>query len=79
MMGYGLGMGGFGLLWMLLFWGVLIFLAVWLVSLLFPAAKNQTPPPSDSPSALEILQTRYARGELTTDQYQEMRQTIIQT
>ena len=78
MMGYGFGMGGFGLIWMLVFWGVLILLAVWLVSMLFPAAKKTDHDVSQSYSALEILKQRYARGELTQEEYQQMLNTIQQ-
>lgn len=34
------------------------------------------PPPSGQSSARDILDTRYARGELTRDQYQAMRQDL---
>ena len=79
MMGYGLGMGIFGLVWMLLFWGGLIALAIWLIRLLFPSTETRRSDDHEaSPSAQEILNTRYAQGELTTEQYQEMRQTIRQ-
>lgn len=71
-----MGMGGFGLIWMLLFWGVLILLAIWLVSLLFPAVKKSEPPENALPSALEILKERYARGELSREEYQQMVDTI---
>lgn len=83
MMGFGFGMGIFGLLLMILFWGGLIALAVWLVGLLFPTAPrgaSATKQPDNSnfhsPSAREILKARYARGELNQEQYQQMLQTI---
>ena len=78
MMGFGLGMGGFGLIWMLLFWAVLILLAVWLVSMLFPAAKKPEQDDSQSVPASEILKQRYARGELSQEEYQQMAETIHQ-
>lgn len=71
-----MAMGGFGLIWMLLFWGVLILLAIWLVSLLFPAVKKSEPPADMPASAVEILKERYARGELTREEYQQMVNTI---
>lgn len=79
MMGFGFGMGGFGFIFMILFWIGLMVLAIWLVGLLFPSAKSQqndqyTP----APSASEILKERYAKGELTTEQYQEMLKLIKQ-
>lgn len=68
---------GFGFIWMLLFWGGLIALAVWLVGLLFPSAKRQNDAGNEaSPSAQNILKARYAQGELTAEEYQTMSQTI---
>ncbi|MCQ3977468.1 MAG: SHOCT domain-containing protein [Anaerolineae bacterium] len=79
MMGLGLGMGLFGFFWMLLFWGGLIALAVWLIRLLFPSAQAQSDNHNEETlSAPEILKTHYAQGELTAEQYQEMLQTIRQ-
>lgn len=40
MMGSELGMSMIGLIWMFIFWGGLILLALWLVSLIFPAASH---------------------------------------
>ena len=72
-------MMGIGLIWMLLFWGGVILLAVWLISLLFPNV-SQTPPnpPHALTSAQDILDQRFARGELSAEQYREMRQTLEQ-
>ena len=78
MMGYGLGMAGFGWLWMIIFWGILILLAIWLVSLLFPAARKSEPDDNRSLSAVDILKKRYARGELSQEEYQQMLETIQQ-
>lgn len=85
MMG-GNGMMGFGLLgflFMFLFWGGIIALAVWLVSLLFPrSASDSTAAPrrdnSPAQSALETLKLRYAHGELSRDEYRQMRQDLEQ-
>jgi uncharacterized membrane protein len=76
MMGLGLGMGIFGLITMVLFWGGLIALTVWLVGLLFPPTKKQSGNGSTLLSAPDILKTRYAQGELTREQYQEMLQNL---
>ena len=46
MAGMGFGMGFFGLLTMLVFWGGLLALAVWLVGLLFPASNNSQDHPN---------------------------------
>ena len=78
MMGFGMGLGGIGLLVMLLFWSGLIFLAVWLVKTLFSGntnnqSSNQYGKHTD---AREILAERYARGEITREQYEIMKQDI---
>jgi putative membrane protein len=75
MMGFGFGI--FGLLLMLIFWGGLIALAVWLVSALFPRGDQGTPTsPGHDLSANEILDRRYARGEITREQYELMKQDL---
>ena len=73
----GIGFGGLGLLFMLLLWGGLIALAVWLVSALFPRSSRGTPFPSDQDlRPRDILDRRYARGEITREQYELMRQDL---
>jgi putative membrane protein len=73
----GLGFGVFGLLFMLLFWGGLIGLAVWLVSALFPRSDRRLPDPDERAlSASQILDRRYARGEITREQYELMKQDL---
>jgi len=71
-------MMGFGLIWMLLFWVGLIVLAVWLVGLIFPTVTEQKKDADTSLSAEEILKVRFAQGELTVEEYQEMLRTIQQ-
>jgi putative membrane protein len=72
-------MMGFGFIFMIIFWIGLMLLAIWLVGLLFPSAKTPENRSSEpSPSAPEILRERYAKGELSTEQYQEMIKTIEQ-
>ena len=71
------GFGFIGLLFMIIFWGALIALAVWLVKSVFPN-KVQTPshPPDKNSEAREILDWRYARGEITREEYELMKQDI---
>ena len=78
----GLGFGFFGWIFMLIFWGALIFGAIWLVKYLFQS-NQQSPqqPPSTSPQSgninpLEILEQRYARGEITREQFETMKQDL---
>ncbi len=68
MMGsFGMGFGmGFGVIIMVLFWGAII----WLVISLINAGTKKSEETSES--ALDILKKRYARGEVTKEQYLEM-------
>jgi len=68
---------GFGGLFMIIFWMVIIGLGVWLISSLVSRTSSQ--PPSNLPpteSALDILKKRYARGEITKEQFDEMRRDL---
>jgi putative membrane protein len=80
MMGFGMGFGLIGLLIMLLFWGGLILLAVWLVKMIFSGSQSHhsglNTPPGGGLDAREILAQRYARGEITREQYETMKQDI---
>jgi putative membrane protein len=76
MMGWGMGFGLFGVVFMILFWVALIALAVWLVRGLFPSANKQPPVRDESMSVQEILDRRYAKGEISQEQYNQMKRTI---
>lgn len=70
---FGTGFGLYGLFGMLFNIAILVgvvVLAVWAVQKFAGAGGGQSPRPS-SPSAREILDQRYARGELSRDEYQE--------
>jgi len=71
MMGMGWMMVG-----MLIFWGVLIFLAVLLVSALFGNIPPRDRPTYESQDPQEILARRYARGEITPEQYRLMKEDL---
>ncbi len=62
------GMGFIGILFMVLFWGGLI-------GAIFPA-QNHRSTPSQPLSTAEIVKQRYARGEITADEYREIQQTL---
>lgn len=88
--GYGGMMGGPGGAWgigfpymglvgglvMLLFWGLVIAGIVWLVQ----SAIQGRQPPADTGSAsespLDILKRRYASGEITKEQFEEMKRNL---
>ena len=78
MMGAWTGWGGFGIgagwLFMLLFWGVVIFEIVGVVRWLYSPGSHasllgQNP-------ALDTLRQRYARGEIGRDEYEQMRRDL---
>ncbi len=67
----------FGGLMMLLFWGGLIALAVVVIRGLASSGSRQPPArESSSESALDILKRRYARGEISKAEYEEMRRDL---
>ena len=76
MMGY--GVGGLGLLVMVLIWFVIIALAIWLLSSLFPRINGSSTARGmgQAGTALELLQMRYARGEISRAEFEEMRTVL---
>ncbi len=60
------GYGSFGFFWMILFWAALIWLIIW-------AIKQFT---SSKESSHEILEKRFARGEISRKEYLELKSTL---
>ena len=69
--GWGVGM----MLVMVLFWALVVVGIVYLVRWVAEAGRGPARPASEE-TPLEILQKRYARGELNRDQYEQMRQDL---
>ncbi len=74
-------LGWIGMLFMFLFWLLLIGAAVWLVWAIFGRrthvpATGGGPTWGSSTSARQILDERYAKGEITREQYEQMKQDI---
>ena len=65
MMGFGMG---FGFLFMLLFWGVLIWLVVTLINAGQSGKKEE--------DSLNILKKRYVSGGISKKQYEEMKKEL---
>jgi len=78
MTGIGMGFGGIGLIVMILFWGGFIIGGVWLVKTIFSSdqQKNTGMEILSQASPREILNQRYARGEITREQYETMKQDL---
>ena len=78
MMGwYGGGMGVAGWLFMGLFWVALLALILWLVVRLLPSRDRSAVDGQDSPE--EILDRRFARGEIDEQTYTAQRAALAKT
>ena len=71
-----MGFGGFGWLFMLIFWGCLIALGIGGVVFLFPRRAPAAGVVAKTMGAREILDGRYARGEINRDQFETMKRDI---
>ena len=67
--GHGLGWGFLGWLAMIAFWGGLFVLALLVARAIFDGPRHTQDP-------LEILNTRYARGEITSEEYNAIKRTL---
>jgi putative membrane protein len=67
----------FGWLWMIVFWGLIIWVVYAVIERLEGRPADQAP--RDEGTAMEILQRRYARGELATEQFEEMRRRLTES
>ena len=60
-----------GAVWMVLFWGGIIALAVWAVSRLGEGGRREQ---ADTP--LEIARRRYARGDITREEFDQLKRDL---
>lgn len=67
---------GWMMLGMVLFWGLLIFAAIWLVKLLFQSGTSRPNAHQDRLTPAEVLDSRYSRGEITREQYDQMKKDL---
>ena len=70
--GMGWGWIGFGVVHMLLFW-VLVILGI---TVLVRALSGGTRSEGERPHAVEILKARYAKGEITREQFEQMKRDV---
>jgi putative membrane protein len=68
MMGYG------GMFLGLIFWILLIVVAYLLIKKLLEQNKNQS---GNSKSALDIAKERYAKGEITEEEFEEIKKRLV--
>ena len=76
MTGFGIGFGWIGLLLTLLFWSGLILLGVWLVREVFKSTSGSHFQFRGDPTARQILDQRYARGEISQEEYEAMKHDL---
>jgi putative membrane protein len=62
----------FGAVWMVLFWGAIIALIVWGIR----ALTGRSARPVAEESAIEIARRRYTRGEITKEEFEEIKATL---
>jgi putative membrane protein len=67
------GMGWLGFLTMILFWAGVILLVIWGVSAMFPAQNT-----GGGVNALAILEQRFARGEISREEFEQARRVLQQ-
>ncbi len=75
--GYGNMMGWFGGgIMMIIFWAAFILFIVWIVKEV--SGRNNSDKPRHGKSALEILEERYAKGEIDKKEFEEKKKDLIQ-
>lgn len=74
--GWGMEWVGLGLVHMLLFWGVVIFIVVLLVRLLSQGSGGSDKADRPERDALDILKERYARGEIDHEEFEERKKRL---
>ena len=79
MWGYHDGFGWwmmFGGMWMLIFWGIVIWLVVWGVNKITSSRNTHT---DSRETPLDIAQRRLANGEITKEEFEEIRAVLHTT
>ena len=76
MTGFGMGFGGIGAIGMILFWVAVIVGIVWLVRTMGGSNAQFPTQMHGGANARDILDQRYARGELTRDEYEAMKEDL---
>ncbi|MBU0513267.1 MAG: SHOCT domain-containing protein [Proteobacteria bacterium] len=73
---FGYGMGWLGMIMMFLFWGLIIFGVVVLIRWLLTTARKGDEKVPTGGQALEVLKERYARGEISKEEFESMKSDI---
>lgn len=73
--GYGY-MGGFGFLLMFVFWGLVIWAIIAFVQSVSNNKGQDSGSSKNEDSAMKTLRERYAKGEVTQEQFEQMKKTL---
>ena len=63
----------FGGLWMLLFWGAIIWLVIWGISRL---TEHRGPATLEKRTPLDIAKERYAKGEISKEEFEQIKKDL---
>ncbi len=61
----------FGGVWMVIFWAAIIWFVVWGISQVSGGGRSR-----DEESPLDVARRRYARGELTREEFEQLRRDL---
>lgn len=67
--------GGFGFLWMIVFWGAVIWLIAWVAR--GAGTRTRTSDGTSTDRALDILEARFARGEIDATELEAKRHDLL--
>ncbi|MFO7964054.1 MAG: SHOCT domain-containing protein [Desulfobacterales bacterium] len=72
------GIGWLGMVLMIVFWVLVVVGIVLLIKYMVQSGSNRSNAGVDSrPKAMEILKERYARGEITRDEFESIKKDIL--
>ena len=74
--GSGWGMGWFGGIFMIVFWVLVIVGLVFLIKWLIQTTSSGKTDGRPSPKAMDILKERYARGEISKEEFETMKHDL---
>ncbi len=73
---HGYGMGGFGWIFMTIFWIVIFVLIFYFIKILAQKSSERDSAGKSQESAEDILKKRYAGGEIDREEYERMKKDI---
>jgi len=65
----------FGMVWMVVFWGVIVALVVWGIKRLTERGRSG-PRNSERRDVLDIVKERYARGEISKEEFDQIKKDL---